>query len=126
MMSLGNLIVAEPVNLNGPYPAVLRTLGVGDFYLCQVFVPSGQAVNARAFSNSVNASPDASPSIVIGGKLDVLNPTSAPTLPGVGVDTVVAKVNGVYLGPSMVTVRIYISTGGPVRYVDVPFSFQVL
>ncbi len=97
-MSLGDLFVADPVNLNGPYPAYVYGMGVGDFYLVQVSVPSGQTLSARAFSNSGAASPDATTSIVIGGKVGILTPAAAPALPGAGFDTVVARVNAVYTG----------------------------
>ena len=124
-MSLGDLNVAEPVNLNGPYPAIVYGMGVGDFYLVQVSVPSGQTISARAFSNSGSASPDAIASIVIGGKVGILTPAAGPALPGGGLDVVVAKVNASYSGQSLVTVRIQVLVGGVIRRVDVPFSFQV-
>jgi len=118
---LGELWIAEPVPLGGPYPSILYVCKVEDIYQFQIqyyiVPPFPKAVDA--YSNSPAAIPR--DVVLTAGPVAILDATPQ-TGPGLGVGFLSVYVKAFHPGMSLITAEVTLDDGS---VESVPFQLRV-
>ena len=118
----GEIRVAEPIWIYGPFPTVVHTCKPEDIYVFQIRYP----IEPSSFPESVDAysdSPAAVPTdcVISAGQLAILD-MHPQTGPGFGVGHLIVVVKAFKKGKSSITVEVKTADGG---LETIPFAIQV-